>query len=186
MKISNSIKNIFLLGLFLSLVSCSAWKEAELSYSNSKFGYTVSLPKNWMRYQMESNPITISFDGPHLEKIDISVYGNVLKFKHTKKQLNLEMLPEELAELVEDDYKLNPAFTNFELIEIEPYSNGTHDGFRLTFKNRAIDGYKMQNIVTGFMIKKSLYLLTYNASEVYYYEQNIQAYQEAVKSFKVK
>ena len=104
-----SLKLYLLLGFsVIMFASCATygWKPMQKgkTFSNSSLGYTFEIPEGWMKEMPSENPFTMSYEGPFLQKLEISVFKpkEKLKLEFTKRQISENMIPEELAELIEE------------------------------------------------------------------------------------
>ena len=94
------------------------------------------------------------------------------------------MLPEELAEVEIDNISSNPSLNNFELMENVPISLSVQNAFRLSYSFSNKDGLKYKCIHYGFAYENWVYSLVYTSTADYYFEKNLEAFNQVTNSFK--
>jgi hypothetical protein len=74
--------------------------------------------------------------------------------------------------------------TNFQSTNLRPAKFGSHDGFRFDFSMYRKEGLHQKGMAAGALIDGKLYLVTYVAAALYYYDRDRPAFENIVKSVK--
>jgi hypothetical protein len=173
-----------LLFIALLLVGCAPWMEAGGLYTVESQNFSVELPQGWMRLNT-SEYLLITRDGILLQNIFIKRIHIDKPLKHTKKKLNKEMLPQEVAEVIIDNIASDPTVLNFKLIENVPARISGITGFKLvyTYKNR--DGLRLKSIYYGFITGEWFYSISYTAALRYYFDKDFETFKKVFESFRL-
>ncbi len=169
--------------LFLS--GCAAsWKEVGGPYNFEQMNYTVDLPAGWMKAPT-TDMLLISRDGILLQNIIIKGMAIGDELEHSKKKIRADMLPHEQAELIADDFAINPSLLNFTIQENSPVTISGHKGFRLVFTYKNQGDLRVKSTVNGFMVRDQFYQICYTAAARYHYDRDLASYDQVVQSFKL-
>lgn len=180
------MKRLILLAFVIVLLaSCAApWSQVGGGYSSPNKDFTVDLPKGWMKANSK-DLLFITRDGILLQNIIIKRMAITEELQYSKKKFRLDMLPQEQAELIADDFASNPTLMNFEIMENLPITINGHKGFRLVFTYKNEDGLRVKSVFSGFMIQDWFYQIRYTAAARYYYDKDLPSYEQVIKSFKL-
>jgi hypothetical protein len=166
------------------LAGCAPWSPTGGLYKSDKDLYSVDLPQGWMRSDMGKG-FLMTRDGLVLQHIQIQRYDLKEGLKNTKKKLNKEMLPHEVAEVALDDFASIPDVHNFEVQENTPAEIGGVSGFRVVYNWKTKDGLRVRSVQYGFISGEWFYSLRYDAARRYYFEKDRDAFEKVVQSFKL-
>jgi len=161
---------------------CAPWTQVGGVYKSESQNYCVDLPQGWMRWG-ESEHLLISRDGVLLQNIQIVRHNVKDPLKHTKKKLAKDMLPQEAAEVLLDNAASNPGSTDFRVLENSPVPIGGLPGFKATYTYRNRDGLKCKSVCCGVLAGETFFAITYNATERYYFDKDIETFWKIVQSF---
>jgi hypothetical protein len=170
--------------LLLLIPACAPWIKPGGSYESSTHNFYVNIPKGWMMLDTDQY-LLISGDGPFLQYVLVQDRPLTRPFRNTKKKFNRHMLPQEAADVIIDEITSDRSILNFEIIENVPTQIHDHDGFRVVFTYKNREGLKLKTIYLGFLTGKRFYNIRYTAVERYYFEKDIEAFGEVVKSFRL-
>ncbi len=182
------MKKIIVLIVLVSLAGCAPqrpWVKAEKLYTNQSQGFSVELPDNWMR-SGKTEFLTATRDGFPLQSIYIGRFDITKNpLKNTKRTLNKDMLPQEVAEIVLDDTISGSGFFDVKTEENVPITIGGVPGFRLvyTFKNNS--GLKMKAILCGCLKNGWLLMARYGAPQRHYFDMDVATFDQVFRSLKI-
>jgi len=179
--------NRWFLVLLVVIVGCvSYWSRTGGPYQARDRRYTVELPENWMQFtQTQDRSLLITRDGVLLQSITIRNFASEKPLTHTKKKIRSDMLSQELAEVIIDDFESDNAVGRFEVQELTPADIGGHPGFRILFSLQTVDGLKQRSVCYGFMADDRVYLIRYTAASRHYFAIDLDTFEQVVKSFKL-
>ena len=179
-------KNIvFYLVLITFLWSCATWVAVGGKYSTSSQNFEVELPVGWRKYNLSQDSLIITRDGVALQQIQIMRRAIDKELPHTKKKLSEEMLPQEVAEVVADNFRSNPNAMNQDIIENAPAQVGGYSGIKLVYTFQTKKGLTVKGVNYCFLFGKWCYEILYEAPERYYFANDLPAFEQVVKSFRL-
>jgi hypothetical protein len=146
---------------------------------------TVELPKGWMRENQE-NFILVTRDGKLLQHIAIYRVSVTEPLKFTKKTLQKNMLPQELAEVALDDISSNPALVGVKIDEKEPATISGIPGFRASYSYKTRDGLRVRSVSYGFLKDEWFYTIRYTAAARHYFDRDLPTFQTVYQSFRLE
>lgn len=170
--------------LFLPLGACAPWIEAGGMYECPSHHYEVDIPEGWMQLNTDRY-LLISRDGPFLQYVLIQSRLLETPFGHTRKKLNGTMLPQEAAEVIVDDMTSDPSVRGLQVLENGPTRINRHDGFRILFTYKNKEGLTLRTIYYGLIVGQWFYSLRYTAVQRYYFEKDIDTFDQIIASFKL-
>lgn len=172
-------------GCLLLLVGCIFWTSAGSANENSFTHFSVDFPQGWR--QVNTNKyLMLTKDGPFLQYVLIQRRPIGQSFKHTKKKLKKEMLPQEAAQIIIDEIFSDRHILDFKVIENSPASIDGRDGFKLLFTYRNKKGSSFKTAYYGLIQGDAFYNLRYNAVRRDYFDKDIKTFQTMLDSFKLK
>ncbi|UIP06562.1 hypothetical protein LY632_12845 [Erythrobacter sp. SDW2] len=149
----------------------------------AKSGLTVVPSRKWNRLSgsIGKNVETWTLDGPQLN--DITFYGGILPGKPLVKERNKkrEPLPKftaetlliEIPELLEGTYRPYKNVVAFQVTSIEPTKFLGHDGVAFTYEYADNDGLTRKGQARASIIADKLYMITFDAPRLHYYDKNV-------------
>jgi len=183
------MKKTWLLLLCLTLLSgCAVWSKVETStFTAQDHSYSAELPVGWARFHLgrSANDIFITYDGPRIERIEITKRDNKDAFPKIKKAANENMLAFELSELMIAELKTVEALANLEVMENSPTMVSGLPGVKLKLRAKNNKGVEFEMLVYGVVSKNGLYTLTYQAPKLHYFQKYIGVFEKTVGSFKL-
>jgi hypothetical protein len=152
-------------------------------------GYTVELPQGWMATRNPKS-LVVTHDGPELQSVYVHVVDlSELEKKRDKdkpagKLLTKGMLPQEAAETILDGMQSNKRLSRFTVIENKPAKVGGKDGFRLDYTYKD-DKLRNRCIFYGMLHEDKFYRISYCATVRYYFDKDLEEFENIAASFKV-
>jgi hypothetical protein len=104
-------------------------------------------------------------------------------FANTKKRMSSNMLPQEVAQVLADDFTSNLNLANQTIQENRPESIDQHAGFRLVLSFKTKGGLSKKVVCYGFLHDKSLYLIKYEAAAKHYFARDVDVFEKVKDSF---
>jgi hypothetical protein len=161
------------------------WVPAEARYTPRGKDYSVELPQGWMRFNMDGDDdVLVTRDGERLQAILIERLKVDKELRHTKKKLTRGMMPQEVAEVILDNFASDRRYASFEVQENRPAAIGGQPGFRAVFTRKTKgDALKVKTVFCGFMKGDVLYGFQYTAPERHYFGKDIKSFEKVLQSF---
>ena len=170
--------------LLLLLPACAPWSRVNSPFEDPRHHFSVSIPDGWMKFNSNQH-LLISRDGPFLQYILVASRNLESPFSHTMRKMQRGMLPQEAAQIILDDLKLDRAVRNLEVLENGPINIGCCEGFRILFTYRNADGLTLKTVYLGFIKDRMFYSIRYTAADRYYFAKDVNAFQKVLASFRL-
>ncbi len=180
------MKKVLVVLALLVAAGCGPWLRAEGPFTSEAQNFSMDLPQGWMR-QNTDKFLLVTRDGKLLQRIVATrmLVTDEKQFTHTKKRLNAEMLPQEAAEVVIDDFQSDSDNINFEMEENVPATVAGKPGFRARFSYRTKEGLKYRCVYHGVLVGDAFYGIFYLAPARYYFDRDLKNFEKAVHSFRL-
>jgi len=180
------MKQLLFVLMLLLVTGCAPWVKTDGPFTSVSKGFTVDPPQGWMR-QNTDELLLVTKDGFLLQKIIISRknLSDAKQFSYTKKRISDGMLPQELAEVVIDDYQSDPDHPFEAVEESVPETIAGKPAFRVRLVFSTKDGLKYRCLTYGFLADSWFYEIIYVAPARHYFDRDLAAVQSMVKSFRL-
>jgi hypothetical protein len=172
-------------------VAAHAWKIADPAqpFTHKNSGYSVQFPAGWKYAKLWfSDESGATRDGPALQSIFVDYRSHKSAFRALKQKSTPTMLPQDLAQQLVADMTKERGLENVSILADEPAVLAGRPGFRLRFEYRLPvqrGAIRYQEIVVGTVNDKGLYLLGYRAPVLHYFERDLAAFEETLKTFAI-
>ena len=161
-----------------------------------KLGLSVTPPNDWNRLGIKigRNAESWTLDGLSLN--DLSFYAGIENgrtlFREVDKKnrplpkFSSNMLLTDIVQMFEGSYRVASGTSLFSIGTVEPVSFACHPGVRFSYRFVQQDEeVKRTGEATGAIIDGKLYLITFEAPSIYYFDRDIAAYHRVVESAKL-
>ncbi len=161
-----------------------------------KLGLSVTPDVDWNRLgsKIGRNAESWTFDGLPLN--DLSFYGGIIEgqslFRDADKKQNplpkfsATMLPTDIVQLFEGSYRVAAHTALFDIDKVEPTSfagqAGVHFSYHFTVQGEEV---MRKGEATGAIINHKLYLVTFEAPVIYYFDRDIAHFHAIVATARV-
>ena len=183
MKMKRSLLICLVLVLFLG--GCAPWMVVGGPYENTQQNFKAEFPKGWRKFNLSRDDVLITKDGISLQYIRISRSPIEQELQHTKKKFTKEMLPQEVAEIVIQNFRSNPDIMNHQLLLNNPTTIGGYPGFNIAVAFQTMEGLTKKSIIYGFLSGSSYYEILYEAPERYYFSKEESEFEKVKDTFKL-
>ena len=183
MNIKRTLLICLILAFFFS--GCAPWMVVGGPYENTKHNFKTEFPKGWRKFNLSKDDVLITKDGFTLQFIRISRNPIDREFEHTKKKLTKDMLPQEAAEIIIQNFRSNPDIINQELLLNYPATIGGYPGFNIAVSFQTNEGLSKKSIIYGFLSGSSYYEILYEAPERYYFSKDEADFEKVKDTFKL-
>ncbi|MGA9853140.1 MAG: hypothetical protein WBR15_09435 [Gammaproteobacteria bacterium] len=177
------------LAILTGCASLPRWQTvSEPAYMNNDQGYTVNLPKGWIKIaNKDGSHLELSRNGVPLNVIVIYRSDGAKAFPATKKSacLSSDMLPADLAADFIAEAKDVQHTDTLQVLKNEPAAISGKEGFHLNMVFSTRDGVRYRFEAYGACSNGGFYALLYRAPEIYYFDKDLPAFNLMVASFKI-
>ena len=169
-----------LLVIFVLFFSCSGG----MQNGEPNYHFTVDIPDGWRKVDTNKY-FLITKDGAYLQYALIQQRPLDRSFKHTRKKLKRDMLPQEAAGVIIDEIMSDKNILNFKLIQNTPAVIQGNEGFTIVFSYRDQDGTALKTLYYGFIKDGLFYNLRYNAVKKHYFNRDLKTFEKFIASFRL-
>jgi len=181
----NKIKIFIIIACVFIVCGCVAWQLVPSNYQWNNAGFSAVLPQGWMKFQSPAALLFLTKDGELLQSISFFREKIGKELPISKKKFTKEMLSQELAETLINELSLGQNKHNFKVIENIPVKLGNYDAFRLTYSFNTADNLKLKTVVYGFIKKKFIHFIQYEAAEQHYFDKDISTFDKFIQGFQI-
>ncbi len=171
--------------LLMATGACSPLGQMSGSSGTASHNFTIQHPEGWKKLNTPKYYI-LTRDGPFKQYILAQQRPLHKPFKHSRGLMTKNMPPREAAQVIVDEINADTSIQDFETAGIFPVTVGPHQGFRITWSYTTKKGYHFLGVYYGFVVGECFYSLRYNASEKYYCDADLTAFQDVLSSFTLK
>ena len=176
---------ILLALLLMATGACSPVGQMSGSSGAGSHNFTIQHPEGWKKLNTPKYYI-LTRDGCFKQYILAQQRPLDKPFKHSKALMKKGLPPQEGAQVVIDEINADTSVRDFRVGAIAPATVGLHQGFRITWSYTTEKGYHFLGVYYGFVVGEWFYSLRYNASEKYYCDADLTAFQDVLSSFTLK
>lgn len=179
------MKRLVLL-LVLVTAGCAPWVKTDSPVTSGALEFQVDPPPGWMRRNSDKL-FVITRDGLSLQTVVIAriKVSDEKQFKYTKRRVSAGMLPQEVAEVVLDDFQSDTAHPVDAVEENAPAEISGKPGCRLRLLYSTKGGLKYRCEIHAVLVGDWLYRIAYTAPVRYYFDRDLPAVQTMLKSFRL-
>lgn len=182
----NLLKFIAISCLLVLTACVTTWKPiAEPEFISAKDSYSVTLPSDWIEYALVKDALVITKDGTDLQTIKVIRDDHKMAFEKIEKSSNANMLPQEVAENLIAEIKASYSLDNINVLSNDPAALDGQPGYRLLMEYKTDRGLRRKYLAYGFVHKKGLYTLVYEAPTLHYFDRDLVVFEAVVKSFRL-
>ena len=183
-----------------ALIAAPAWAyklaPAGKPVAVAKSPMTVQPPIDWNRMNSRPgrNAEAWTLDGMPLNEVtfyggidqDQTLFKEVAKKEKPLPRFSRTMLAPDIAQMFEASYRLAGGSTLFQIDGIEPAKFAGEPGFRFSYSfTLQTDEVRRRGEAAGAVIGGKLYMITYEAPAIHYYDRNLAHYRALVGTAKV-
>ncbi len=177
--------NLLVVGAALWLSSCATWTLVGGKFDASGDRYEVELPEGWRRFMPYRDGVALTFDGLELQAVYLARIPFDKEAPNTKRKIAKGMLPQEVAEVVIDDFRSDRNRGNLEVIENSPTAVGGYAGFKLVYSYQASTNLRKRGVYYGVLVDQWYYFVYYQAPARYYFDRDLPTFEKIRSSFKI-
>ncbi|MGD8882208.1 MAG: hypothetical protein PVI82_09985 [Desulfobacterales bacterium] len=177
------MKKVFWVTLFLFAASCVACTHTGGVSKPTTYSFTIDIPAGWRK--IDRPYLLITKEGPFIQNIMVQNRHIGKSFRYTKKKMRREMLPEEAAQIILDEYASDQTIGNLKVLFNSPIQINGHDGFKILLTYTGPKGNEFHTLFYGFIKADTFFNLRFTAGGQQYYHKDIQTFKHMLKSFQV-
>ena len=147
------------------------------------YSFTGDIPEGWRR--IDRPYLLITKEGPFLQNIMVQKRFIGKSFRYTKKKMKRDMLPEEAAQIIIDEYASDQAIGNLKVLTNSPAQINGHEGFKILFTYAGPKGAEFHTLFYGFIKADTFFNLRFTAGGQQYYLKDIETFKRMLNSFQV-
>lgn len=178
---------LWLIFLAIVLSGCATWQLVRKSTFWKGGDFSATLPEGWMKFASPTDLLFLTKDGSLLQHIRFYSFRIGKELPVTKKKFSDDMLVHEIAELTINEISLDKENVhNFNLLSNTPVNISGIEGFRLEYSFYTPYRMETRAVHYGFKKGKNIYFIKYIAAAQHYYNKNLDAFENFIKSYKIR
>ncbi len=161
-----------------------------------KLGLKVTPPNNWNRLgsRIGRNAESWTLDGMSLNELTFyagieegrALFREVDKKNRPLPKFSGKMLPTDLVQMFEGSYRIAAGTSLFEIGKVEPAMFAGHQGVRFTYSFvQQGEEVRRHGEATGAIVGGKLYLISFEAPVIHYFDRDIANYRKLVETARV-
>ena len=150
----------------------------------ASYSFTIDIPEGWRKID-NNRYLFLTKESPFLQYVMVQNRPIDRMFRHTKKKMQKDMLPEEAAQIIIDEIASDENILNFNILANSPAQIQGHGGFRILFAYNDKEGSRYKTLYFGFIKEDTFFNLRYTAAEQNYFDQDLGTFKEMLNSFHV-
>lgn len=179
------MKKIFWVTLFIFAASFVACTHTSGGLSKpASYSFTIDIPEGWRKID-NNRYLFVTKEDPFRQYIMVQNRPIDKSFRHTKKKINEEMLPEEAAQIIVDELISDENLVNLKLLDDTPAEIKGHEGFKIIYTYSDSKGQTYKTLYYGFIRSDSFFNLRFTAVDRLYFERDIGTFNRMLNSFQV-
>jgi hypothetical protein len=163
---------------------------ASVRVAGSAFSVTPAQAWNKLGARPGRGAEVWTLDGPALNEItfygaietDRPIFREVNRRERPLPRFSSTMLLTDIPTLLENSYRAGRGVTVYTTDRMEPARFGGRDGVRFDYSFTTDDEVRRRGEGYGAIVNGSLYLVTFEAPAVHYFDSSIEAYRQVVSS----
>jgi len=168
----------------ITLGGCAPWTQLKgQEYKFHAGGFKAQVPRDWMK--ANTGFFLMTRDGLALNEVSVKRYRFKDKLEHTAKRFFPQMLPQDLVEVEQDNFRANANITGFEIIRNEPRTIHGQDGYLIEYTFSTMRGLTYHGIQSGFAYDEKVYRIRYEAPQQHYYETALSDFDTFLETFRL-
>jgi hypothetical protein len=148
------------------------------------YSFTIDIPAGWRKID-NNRYLFLTKENPFLQYVMVQNRPIGRMFRHTKKKLQQQMLPEEAAQVIIDEIASDENILNFNVLVNRPAEIQGNGGFRILFTYNDKEGSRYKTLYYGFIKEDTFFNLRYTAAEQKYFQQDVGTFNRILNSFHV-
>jgi hypothetical protein len=179
----------------ISPVQAGGLKPAGVPIAVARSGLTVTPDQGWNK-GIRPGRLSESWTLDGLSINELTFYGGIADNKtlfreidKTNKPLprfSKTMLLPDIAQLLETSYRVAIGTPLMKIEAMEPAAFAGSQGFRFTYSLTTPDDVKRRGEARGAIINGALYMITYEAPRIHYFDRDLGSFQKIAESAVIK
>jgi hypothetical protein len=184
---------LVLILVFTAAGCATTWSPLKEGQQIPDASYKIEFPEGWLKFDSTmakrmKDPLLrgtiITRDGDLLQRITVGHMELDTPLLSTKKTLTAEMLPQEAAEVIADNYRLTDGLMDISILENMPADVGEYPGFRLLMDMKLSNNMWKRMLFYGAIVKDRFYYIHYYAPRRHYFDRDEETFMAVVDSFR--
>jgi hypothetical protein len=150
----------------------------------ASYDFTIDIPEGWRKID-NNRYLFLTKESPFLQYVMVQNRPIGMMFRHTKKKIQKEMMPEEAAQIIIDEIASDQNILNFSVLANGPADIQGHHGFRILFAYNDPEGSRFKTLYYGFIKEDTFFNLRYTAAEQSHFQQDVGTFHRMLNSFQV-
>jgi hypothetical protein len=150
----------------------------------ASYSFTIDIPEGWRKID-NNRYLFVTKESPFLQYIMIQNRPIGRSFRNTKKKIQKEMFPEEVAQIIIDELISDQNLVNLRILDNVPANIKEYAGFKILYTYRDAEGQVYKTLYYGFIKEDTFFNLRFTAVDGAYFQRDIGDFRNILKSFQI-
>ena len=170
--------------MFMFVAGCLACAHNGGLSKPVSYSFTIDIPKGWRKID-NNRYLFVTKESPFLQYIMIQNRPIGRSFRNTKKKIQKEMFPEEVAQIIIDELISDQNLVNLRILDNVPANINGHSGFKILYTYRDAEDQVYKTLYYGFIKEDTFFNLRFTAVDGAYFQRDIGDFRNILKSFQI-
>jgi hypothetical protein len=170
--------------MFMFVAGCLACAHTGGLSKPVSYSFTIDIPKGWRKID-NNRYLFVTKESPFLQYIMIQNRPIGRSFRNTKKKIQKEMFPEEVAQIIIDELISDQNLVNLRILDNVPANIKEYAGFKILYTYRDAEGQVYKTLYYGFIKEDTFFNLRFTAVDGAYFQRDIGDFRNILKSFQI-
>jgi hypothetical protein len=170
--------------MFMFVAGCLACAHTGGLSKPVSYSFTIDIPKGWRKID-NNRYLFVTKESPFLQYIMIQNRPIGRSFRNTKKKIQKEMFPEEVAQIIIDELISDQNLVNLRILDNVPANIKEYAGFKILYTYRDAEGQVYKTLYYGFIKEDTFFNLRFTAVDGVYFQRDIGDFRNILKSFQI-
>ncbi|MCK6601667.1 MAG: hypothetical protein L6Q77_07555 [Bacteroidetes bacterium] len=153
------------------LIGCGPeWRTVKGPVIETKSGGVLKAPTGW-KYMIKDKQVLITPDSPDLAVLCYQTLDAEKPLARVKQKIQTDMLAEDLAAVITDNYRFTSEYSQFKVVETSPATINENDAFLILSEYKSTDGNPMKMLTMGYSKGNKAYIFEFTAPKRVYFDK---------------
>ena len=150
----------------------------------ASYSFTIDIPEGWRKID-NNRYLFVTKESPFLQYIMVQNRPIGRSFRHTKKKIQRDMIPEEAAQIIIDELISDQNLINLMILANTPATIQENEGFKILYTYSDSEGQVYKTLYYGFIKEDTFFNLRFTAAERIYFQRDIGDFRNVLNTFQI-
>jgi hypothetical protein len=150
----------------------------------ASYSFTIDIPEGWRKID-NNRYLFVTKENPFLQYIMVQNRSIGRSFRHTKKKIQKNMIPEEAAQIIIDELISDQNLMNLRILANTPATIQGHEGFKILYTYKDSEGRVYKTLYYGFLKGDTFFNLRFTAADRIYFQRDVGDFKNILNTFEI-